>query len=149
MSESTAASAVTFEGVYPILRVRDLTASLDYYTRVLGFGIDWQAPGVIASVSRGRCGIFLCEGDQGHTGGWVWIGVSDVEAVHAEYVRAGATIRHPPASYSWAYEMQVADPDGDVLRIGSEPREDLPAGDWLDMDGRLWRPTPSGPRRVE
>ena len=35
---------------------------------VLGFKIDWEAAGIIASVSRGRCGIFLCEGDQGHPG---------------------------------------------------------------------------------
>jgi hypothetical protein len=100
-------------------------------------------------VSRGRCTIFLSEGDQGHAGGWVWIGVGDTGAVHEEYRRAGATIRHPPSSYPWAYEMQVADLDGNVLRIGSEPREDLPPGDWLDMEGRLWRRTPGGPRQAE
>jgi hypothetical protein len=28
---------------------------------VLGFTLDWQDPGIIASVSRDRCGIFLTE----------------------------------------------------------------------------------------
>jgi hypothetical protein len=34
--------------------------------------------------------------------------------------------------------MQVADPDGNVLRVGSDPRPDQPFGPWLDMEGRLW-----------
>jgi len=28
----------------------------------------------------------------------------------------------PPQNYSWAYEFRVEDPDGNVLRVGSEPR---------------------------
>jgi hypothetical protein len=27
-----------------------------------------------------------------------------------------------PTNYSWAVEMQIEDPDGNVLRLGSEPR---------------------------
>lgn len=34
--------------------------------------------------------------------------------------------------------MQVADPDGNVLRIGSEPREGEPEGEFLDASGRRW-----------
>jgi catechol 2,3-dioxygenase-like lactoylglutathione lyase family enzyme len=127
-----------FEGVTPILRVQDLSASIDYYVDVLGFRVDWKHPGIMASVSRGRCGIFLCEGDQGNPGSWVWIGVEDAEALCDEYRRKGAKIRHPPTNYAWAYEMQVEDPDGNVLRFGSEPKEGQPVGEWLDMLGRRW-----------
>jgi hypothetical protein len=74
----------------------------------------------------------------------VWFGVSDAEALHAEYAGRGAKIRHPPANFAWAYEMQVEDLDGNVLRMGSEPREDRPAGDWLDMRGIAWRKTEEG-----
>jgi hypothetical protein len=28
----------------------------------------------------------------------------------------------PPTNFPWALEMQVKDPDGNVLRIGSEPK---------------------------
>ena len=28
-----------------------------------------------------------------------------------------------PEHYPWAYEMKVTDPDGHVLRFGSEPKE--------------------------
>ena len=74
------ASAVAFEGVTPIVRVRNLAASLDYYVHKLGFKIDWQAP-IFASVSRGRCHIFLSEGDQGNPGGWVCRSASRTQIV--------------------------------------------------------------------
>jgi catechol 2,3-dioxygenase-like lactoylglutathione lyase family enzyme len=129
--------------VSPILRVGNVTDSIDYYVRVLGFKIDFQTPGFV-SVSRGRCGLFLCEGDQGHPGSWVWIDGKDVEALHEEYQAAGAKIRNPPTNYSWALEMQVEDPDGNVLRFGSDPKKDEPLGDWLDMNGVRWSPLPEG-----
>jgi catechol 2,3-dioxygenase-like lactoylglutathione lyase family enzyme len=136
-------NAVGFEGVTPVLRVADLKASVDYYVRVLGFKLDWDGP-YFASVSRGKCCIFLSEGDQGHPGGWVWIGVEDAAALWKEYQTSGAKIRHEPTNYQWTYEMQVEDPDGNILRMGSEPREGQPIGEWLDMNGRRWLSQPDG-----
>ena len=63
---------------------------------------------------------------KGNPGTWVWVGVADVAALHHEYSRSGAFILEPPRNFPWPYEMKVADPDGHVLRFGSEPREDLP-----------------------
>jgi uncharacterized glyoxalase superfamily protein PhnB len=126
-----------FEGVTPILRVDNLSTSLDYYLRVLGFKIDWETP-FFASISRDRCKLFLSEGDQGHPGSWVWAGVTDVEALFAEYTAAGAKVRHSPTNYPWAYEMQVEDPDGNILRLGSENKEGETTGEWLDMTGHRW-----------
>src|SRR5437879_7613793 len=88
--EARKASTIEFEGVTPILRVGSLAASLEYYVKVLGFKVDWQNPGIMASVSRGRCHIMLCEGDQGHAGGWVWSGVEASEALCGEYRAGGA-----------------------------------------------------------
>lgn len=34
--------------------------------------------------------------------------------------------------------MQVEDPDGNILRIGSGPLESEPYGEWLDMNGDRW-----------
>ena len=132
-----------FEGVTPILPVKDLEASLRYYVKKLGFKLDWQAPGIFASVSRNRCGIFLCEGDQGNLPTWVWIGVGDVEALFKEYKKKKAKIRHPPTNYYWAREMQVEDLDGNVLRMGSEAKKE-PFGEWLDMHGYVWSKTKDG-----
>jgi predicted enzyme related to lactoylglutathione lyase len=147
MSEkkSVDADASGFEGVTPILRVRTLKASIEYYVKVLGFKVDWGDPEkFFASVSRDRCHIFLSEGDQGNAGSWVWIGVEDAAALFEEYRAKGAKIRHAPTNYEWAFEMQIEDPDGNVLRMGSEPKEDQPMGEWLDMRGDIWGRTPGG-----
>jgi len=138
MSAAATAGAVAFEGVCPIFTVKDIRDSIAYYVNVLGFKIDWGGDTAFASVSRGNCHIMLCEGDQGHPGGWVWVGVGDAGLLHEEYRAKGARIRHPPTNYEWAYEMQVEDPDGNILRIGSEPRKGEPVGAWLDMHGISW-----------
>ncbi len=110
------------ETITPILRVEDLAASKRFYVDVLGFKPDWEGPHVI-SVSRDGCAIMLCEGHQGRKGTWLWIGVDDdINALHAAFSAAGAVIRDAPQNFSWAYEFQVEDPDGHVLRFGGEPR---------------------------
>jgi catechol 2,3-dioxygenase-like lactoylglutathione lyase family enzyme len=130
-------------GAIPILRVANLAASLEYYVKTLGFSIDWEYP-TIASVSRDRCCVFLSEGDQGNPGSWAWVGVGDAGALFEEYRAKGAIIRNPPTNYAWAYEMQVADLDGNVLRLGSHQKEDQPLGPWRDMHGSLWEPRAEG-----
>jgi predicted enzyme related to lactoylglutathione lyase len=111
--EPAKAAATEFENVTPILRVGNIAASIDYYVSVLGFKLDWQQ-GLFASISRDRCRVFLCEGDQGNPGSWVWIGIGDLEALFEECKSRGAKVRHPPTNYSWAYEMQIEDLDGNL-----------------------------------
>jgi len=121
-----------FEGSAPILKVADMSVSLRYYVEVLGFqSADWSTD-EFTSVNRDDAGIYLCRGGQGQPGTWVWIGVEDVEALYVEYQASGARIRHPPANYPWALEMKVNDPDGHVLRFGSEPKSDQPFAAWRD-----------------
>lgn len=114
------------EGAQPILRVADMERSLHYYTQVLGFtSADWGDDSFTA-VNRDGAGLYLCCCAQGNPGTWVWIGVEDAGELFEEYKASGATILHQPENYPWAYEMKVGDPDGHVLRFGSEPRSDLP-----------------------
>src|SRR5262245_31177150 len=111
-----------FEHATPILSVSDLARSLRYYVDVLGFtNAEWGSDD-FTCVTRDGASIYLSKGAQGRPGTWVWIGVEDTEALHEEYRRTGAEILHPPESYPWAHEMKVADPDGHVLRFGSEPK---------------------------
>lgn len=113
---------VRFEGSQPILRVENMQASLDFYVNKLSFkNVEWGTDD-FTSVSRDRAHIFLCRGGQGRGAAWVWIGVEDAELLHEEFKNKGVAIRMPPTNYSWALEFHVEDPDGNVLRLGSEPR---------------------------
>jgi predicted enzyme related to lactoylglutathione lyase len=103
-----------------------MAASVRYYVDVLGFkNADWGTAD-FTCVNRDRAAIYLCRRGQGQPGTWVWIGVEDVDAVYEEYQKSGARIRHPPQNYPWACEMKVDDPDGHVLRFGSDSRPGVP-----------------------
>lgn len=106
----------------PILYVDDLMASRRYYHDKLGFTLDWTDgdPPNFGSVSRGDTQLFMCERCQGHAGSWLWVFTPDVDRLYAELVERGAIIKSPPGDKRWGVrEMEVADPDGNVLRIGS------------------------------
>ena len=64
-----------FECATPILNVRNLQASMDYYVHKLGFEKkwDWGDPPDFGCVRRGKVEIFLCEGSQGQPGMWMSI----------------------------------------------------------------------------
>src|SRR5271154_1138431 len=120
-AKSAGSTAVGVECIIPILRVNSVAASIRYYVDVLGFKVDWS-DSVMASVSRNGRAIMLCQGEQGQPGTWIWIGVEDIEPLFAEYTAKGVKFREPPTNYPWAYEMKIEDPDGHVLRFGSEPK---------------------------
>jgi len=96
--------------------------ALKFYVDQLGFQAAQWGTADFNYVSRDTAGIYLCHQDQGRGGAWVWLGVEDVEALQAEYQARGVTISEPPTEYPWALEMRIEDPDGNVLRFGSEPR---------------------------
>ena len=132
-----------FENSQPILSVADMTVSLRYYVDVLGFkNAPWGSE-YFTSVNRDNPGIYLCQGGQGPPGTWVWIGVEDVSSLYEEYKASGAKIRRPPENFPWALEMQIEDPDGHVIRFGSEPRADRPFAQWRDCNGKIASPVVS------
>jgi catechol 2,3-dioxygenase-like lactoylglutathione lyase family enzyme len=128
-----------FHPAVPVLRVKDVQASIAYYRDVLGFEVRWGAGEDFACLERGKCTLFLTDDKQSQPRMWVWIGVGDVRALHQRYVTSGAKIRNPPNNFEWTLEMQVEDLDGNVLRMGSEPEKDKPLGIWKDGDGVRWR----------
>jgi hypothetical protein len=96
---------------------------------MLGFELQWGGEvegSTYASVGRDGCSIMLCQDGQGHHGTWIWIGVEDVQALFEQCLGKGAKIVQGLTNYPWAYEMRIEDLDGHVLRLGSEPRADIP-----------------------
>src|SRR5207244_1181129 len=131
---------VEFGHVTPILRVEDFDSSVAYYVDVLGFELAWRV-GDFGSVKRGDVDLMLSQGSQGHAGTWVWVGVSDADALYAELNGRGARIRVTPTNYPWGSRaLHVFDPDGHVIRFGSEAVKGEPLGAWLGEDGVRWIP---------
>jgi catechol 2,3-dioxygenase-like lactoylglutathione lyase family enzyme len=105
------------EEVIPILRVEDAAAAVAWYER-LGFAEQWEhrfEPGLPAfvEVARGGVRLFLSE----HEGDappdtLVYLRVCDVEAIACEF---GVQVKDAP----WAREIELRDPDGNRLRIGT------------------------------
>jgi catechol 2,3-dioxygenase-like lactoylglutathione lyase family enzyme len=89
-----------FEGAEPILNVADMGRSVRYYVDVLGFAnADWGGDD-FTHVSRDDAGIYLSQGDQGHPGTWVWIGVEDVASLYQEYTERGPRFyMRPPTTH--------------------------------------------------
>ena len=120
------------ENIAPILYVTDMAKSLAFYVDMLGFKkADW-ADDTFTSVNRDNTGLYLCKGAQGLPGTWIWIGFDgDIHTLHLQLKAIGVIIKLPPTNFSWAYEMQVQDPDGHVLRFGTDPNANEPFADRL------------------
>ena len=101
-----------FQEVTPILYVKDLPASMDYYVQKLGFEKlwDWGDPPTFGCVRRGKVEMFFCEGCQGQPGTWMSIFMEDVDAIYEEYTKSAAIILEEPKNYPWeTREMLVGD----------------------------------------
>jgi predicted enzyme related to lactoylglutathione lyase len=111
---------VRFENSQPILRVASMQASLEFYVDKLGFKSAPWGTDDFTSVNRDGAGIYLCRASQGRGAAWLWIGVEDAEKLHHELKARGVPIRMPPTNFHWALEMHIEDPDGNVIRFGSD-----------------------------
>lgn len=119
------------ENITPVLYVEDMSRSLAFYVDILGFiNAEWRDEN-FTSVGRDNSGgLYLCKGGQGHPGTWIWIGIDgDIFSLHQQLISKGVTIKLPPTNFSWAYEMRVEDPDGHILRFGTEPNDKEPFAD--------------------
>ncbi|MFJ4356129.1 glyoxalase superfamily protein [Streptomyces massasporeus] len=103
--------------VIPILRVEDAAAAVAWYER-LGFAKQWEhrfEPGLPAFVEVARGGVRLFSSE--HEGDarpdtLVYLRIRDVEAIASKF---GVQAKDAP----WAREIELRDPDGNRLRIGT------------------------------
>jgi catechol 2,3-dioxygenase-like lactoylglutathione lyase family enzyme len=106
----------------PILSVKNLNASQAYFRDALGFKVLWEhgEPPDFGAVGRADTVLFMCAGCQGAPGSWTMIFARDVDRLYEDFRSHGAIIRMPPTDMPWGLrEMQVADPDGNVMRFGT------------------------------
>jgi catechol 2,3-dioxygenase-like lactoylglutathione lyase family enzyme len=124
---STDTLSYRIENITPILSVQDMSRSLAFYVDLLGFtNADWGNDN-FTCVGRDKRSLYLCKGGQGSPGTWVWIGFDgDIFSLHQSLLLKGVTITLPPTNYSWALEMHLQDPDGHVLRFGTDPNDKVP-----------------------
>ncbi|MBH5333350.1 VOC family protein [Streptomyces pactum] len=105
------------EEAIPILRVEDAGAAAAWYER-LGFAKQWEhrfepeLPAFV-EVARGGVRLFLSEHEgDARPDTLVYLRVHDVEAIASEF---GVRVQDAP----WAREIELRDPDGNRLRIGT------------------------------
>lgn len=112
---------VTIEKCIPNLGVADAAKAIEYYTKKLGFALDWDDAVVghskvmYACLSRGECTLCISEhpGERGASSAWAY--VSDARALHRELEAAGARVREPE-EMSWGeIELAVEDLDGNKI----------------------------------
>jgi uncharacterized glyoxalase superfamily protein PhnB len=124
----TRKTQVVFTGGHPILNVKNVATSLDYYCTKLGFEKDFSWPDgqpspSFVQVSRGHFSVMLAQQEQGGPGMWMFLDLASLEdlaALYQEYQANAVKIIEPPTDKPWDMrEMRIEDVDGHILRIAA------------------------------
>src|SRR5215212_7235627 len=102
--------------IMPELPFDDVTAAVEYYKTVLGFGINYQQAD-IGVMDRDAVRVLLVARTGRHTGiGSAYVYVADADALHAELRAKGADLSGDPVSHPWGLrDFRVLDPEGNQL----------------------------------
>jgi catechol 2,3-dioxygenase-like lactoylglutathione lyase family enzyme len=119
----------------PVLRVRDVAATVAWYTRYLGFAADAfpdRGPREFAILERDGVQILVRRAATGRTAdghsGWdlyLWVDGLDFNRMQASFALSGDIVRAVSPMGSSVAELEVRDPDGYVLCIGGPMRSDV------------------------
>ena len=130
---------MSFARSMPILEVRDVVVSIDFYER-LGFAASppWGDPPAFSIVQRGDVTLGLTRRETPALNEWwaAYLYVTDIEALHAEFTATG--LSPTPISRPEHYgcdDFDVIDPDGHRLAFG-QARNPVPAPGLSENRGR-------------
>lgn len=103
---------------------KNLARSKTFYIEKLGFRVDWgeEESASICQVSGHGRRIMLMENDRIGSPGCVWVGLES-DRLFNEFQTSGVEVSQQPENKPWAYEMLIEEIDGNVLWLGTEPRE--------------------------
>ena len=119
------------EGIAPIVPVRDVDASLSFYTDTLSFELRSHTPGTYALLARGEAAVVLVRAaseavlaaTRSNISAYIW--VRDLDALWAE-LEAGlrdlpeSRVRAPFVQDYGMREFHVKDPDGFLIFFGED-----------------------------
>lgn len=122
MPDFPTSNPVQFYQGAPLLLVPDVTATADFYQRVLGFKTDGEAvTPEYTVVWRDNAAIHLARGEHAPAGVRVFFWVRDVDALHAEVIGRGAVIAVPIGTRPYRIrDFSIRDPNGVELVIGQD-----------------------------
>jgi len=111
-------------------QVKDISRSIDFYTRQLGFKLDRKHPPAFAQVSAGNLKLILSgpgasgsrvmpDGRAQEPGGWnrVILHVENLPARIEALKKAGLRFRNEMESGPGGKQIQLEDPDGNPLEL--------------------------------
>lgn len=111
--------------VYPTIAVADLTATIDYYHKNLGFKIQfqWGEPAVHAGVTFGSSTLHFNQQDSPAVSlvdrFWLYFAVEDVDQLFKTYQSRNVDLVDKPTDREWGMrEFNVRDINGISLRFG-------------------------------
>lgn len=112
---------MTIESISPILSIEKMERSLAFYCGLLDFENAEWGDDDFTGVSRDGSTILLRRHDDEPELGRIYLAVDDACKIHDHLAAEGATILMAPTARPWGLEIAVEDPDGNILRFGSEP----------------------------
>ncbi len=126
MGTRLASMSVRFLKSRTTLGVRDVTASIDFYAKAVGFEVvvTMGEPPTFAMIGQGDSGLGLSRTAAPQVADFAccYFNVEGVEELHRRCVDAGATIVGPLTRQPWGnYDFVIADPDGHQLAFGEIP----------------------------
>jgi predicted enzyme related to lactoylglutathione lyase len=106
----------------PLLLVPDVSATADFYRRILGFKSD---PGTempeYCVVWRDNAAVHLAKGEHAPTGVRIFFWVKDVNALYAQVIKRGATIAVPIGTRPYRVrDFSILDPNGVLVVLGQD-----------------------------
>jgi predicted enzyme related to lactoylglutathione lyase len=106
----------------PLLSVPDVSATADFYRRILGFKADAGAETRDYSVVwRDNAAVHLAKGEQAPTGVRIFFWVKDVNALYTEIIRRGAVIAVPIGTRPYRVrDFSIRDPNGVEVVFGQD-----------------------------
>ena len=123
---------ICLEGIAPIVAVRDVTATTEFFTNTLDFEVKHRSgDGGYALIARGEAGLVLIRADDeaslkataNHVSAYIW--VTDIDGLYAELkprldALPEGRVRAPFDQPYGMCEFHVKDPDGFLLFFGQE-----------------------------